>query len=61
MKKKAEYKQNKTKLSACNTVYPRRNGVDPPGVDWDGVNILEYTEHFSAYTDLGNQGATNAG
>ena len=25
------------------------------------VNILEYTEHFRTYTDLGNQGATNAG
>ena len=25
------------------------------------VNILEYTEYFRAYTDLGNQGTTNAG
>ena len=25
------------------------------------VNIPEYTEHFGAFTDLGNQGATNAG
>ena len=25
------------------------------------VNIPEYTEHFRTYTDLGNQGATNAG
>ena len=25
------------------------------------VNIPEYTEHFRMYTDLGNQGATNAG
>ena len=25
------------------------------------VNILEYTEHFRVYTDLGKQGATNAG
>ena len=25
------------------------------------VNILEYTEHFRAYMDLRNQGATNAG
>ena len=25
------------------------------------VNILEYMEHFRAYTDLRNQGATNVG
>ena len=25
------------------------------------VNIPEYMEHFKMYTDLGNQGATNAG
>ena len=25
------------------------------------ANILEYTEHFTTYIDLGNQGATNAG
>ena len=25
------------------------------------VNIPAYTEHFRAYMDLGNQGATNAG
>ena len=25
------------------------------------VNILEYTEYFRAYTDLGNQSATNTG
>ena len=24
-------------------------------------NILEYTENFRAYTDLGNQGVTNVG
>ena len=25
------------------------------------VNIPEYTEYFRMYTDLGNQGVTNAG
>ena len=25
------------------------------------VDILEYTEHFRAYTDLRNQGATSVG
>ena len=25
------------------------------------VNILKYTEHFRTYTDLENQGVTNAG
>ena len=25
------------------------------------VNILEYTEYFRVYTDLGNQDVTNAG
>ena len=25
------------------------------------VNILEYMEHFRVYTDLRNQGVTNAG